>query len=79
MSQNNQDREGLSPPPPNILDLFQDDDESDDIYEPTTEESEIAATNEDESEEFMRLGMLTGHRCTRSPARHRESTPVPGR
>ena len=55
MSQTGDDREGLSPPPPNILDLFdEDDDESDDVYQPAAEESgmsELASTTEDEDGE----------------------------
>jgi hypothetical protein len=51
MSRSADDREGLSPPAPNILDLFEDDDESDDVYEPVTEESDLASTEDGEEEE----------------------------
>ena len=48
MSRAEDDREGLSPPAPNILDLFGDDDESDDVFEPATEESDLADTTDGE-------------------------------
>ena len=51
MSRSEDDREGLSPPAPNILDLFEDEDESDDIYEPATEESDLATTTNGEDSE----------------------------
>lgn len=48
MSKSENDREGLSPPPPNLLDLLEDDD---DVYEPGTEESDLGTSvNEEESE-----------------------------
>ena len=51
MSRPQDDREGLSPPAPNILDLFEgDDDDEDDVYEPVTEESDLATTTEEDSE-----------------------------
>lgn len=51
MSNSEDNREGLSPAPPNILDFLGDDDESDDVYEPATEESDLGTSiNEDESE-----------------------------
>ena len=51
MSRSENDREGLSPRAPNILDLFGDDDESDDVYEPATEESDLATTTNEEGSE----------------------------
>ena len=51
MSRSEDNREGLSPAAPNILDLFEEDGESDDAYEPATEDSNIdTTTNEDDSE-----------------------------
>lgn len=66
MSRPQDDREGLSPPAPNILDLFEgDDDDEDDVYEPVTEESDLATTTEEDSE-----GEFAGQKKTpiRSPA-----------
>lgn len=52
MSRSADDREGLSPSPANILDFLGEEDEDDDIYEPTTEQSEMtASTAEDEEED----------------------------
>lgn len=51
MSRSEDSREGLSPVP-NILDLFEDeDDENDDIYEPATEQSDLATTTTEEESE----------------------------
>ena len=51
MSRPQDDREGLSPPAPNILDLFEgEDDDDEDVYEPVTEESDLATTTEEDSE-----------------------------
>jgi hypothetical protein len=51
MSRAEDDREGLSPSPPNLLDIFEDDDESDDVYEPVPEESEYTTSTNNESED----------------------------
>lgn len=57
-------REGLSPPPRTIYDIFDDGDDDDDdeeIYEPATEESTDMDEAEEDEEEDEFLGM-----CTRS-------------
>jgi len=56
MSRAPDDREGLSPSPPNILDLFEGDDEEDDeIYEAAEDQTTEGETN-DEDEEGDYLG-----------------------
>ena len=67
MSRSDDSREGLSPPPPpNILDLFADDDESDDIFEPATEDSEAPSTTGEEESETEFAGQLKT--CLVSPS-----------
>jgi hypothetical protein len=61
MSRPEDDREGLSPPAANILDLFEDEEEeSDDIFEPASEDSEFGTTtNEEESDiDFAGKGVI---------------------
>lgn len=57
MSRAPDDREGLSPPPATIFDIFEGDEDDDDIYEPATEGSTDldAIDGEDLDEEFLGL------------------------
>ncbi|EXJ85611.1 hypothetical protein A1O1_05977 [Capronia coronata CBS 617.96] len=50
MSHQNNDREGLSPSPANLLDIFTEDDEDDDVdsYQPTEEQSTNASDTQDD-------------------------------
>ena len=72
MSRPEDDREGLSPSPANILDFLGDEDEDDDLYEPATERSDMTASTAEDDEEAEFAGqmadsatfnMLTHDRC----------------
>lgn len=64
----NDNRDGLSPPPRTIFDVFGEDEEDDDIYQPATEDSTDAdGMDEDEDEdedEFLGSSYLRGLRFT---------------
>lgn len=58
MSRPEDDREGLSPSPANILDAMEadDDEDDDDLYEPATEQSEFTASTAEDDEEIEFTG-----------------------
>lgn len=58
MSQSNDDREGLSPSPANILDFLGEDDGDDDLFEPASEESDITASMDGDDEEVEFSGQI---------------------
>jgi hypothetical protein len=67
MSRAEDDREGLSPSPPNLIDIFEDDDESDDVYEPVPEESEYTTTTNDDGEDEAEFAGMTSPGTQRRP------------
>jgi hypothetical protein len=79
MSSPHDDREGLSPPPANILDFLGEEDEDDDLFEPATEQSDMTASTAEDDEEMEFSGQiidgqsehtLTASRCARTAQWH---------
>ena len=57
MSRPINDREGLSPAPPNILDLFEGEDDDDEMHEPETGESTTTGDTQEEESDGEYAGM----------------------